>query len=946
MNIAKILFVRKKMICSGLVLGAVLGNVNMDCLAAVDLLDRSWTKTEGVSDEQLSQDRVFEDSVGRIAPELRTLHEAGILFTPQSLEAIRDGSGVPPEIDVSNVGNAVRLVGLGLEALGVPENEEVQRQIAAIRLPFDALLDQDIDLNDPDCAERCVVLVREIRGLVSLLEGLPEMQNSNLSKFANFSADILQFNLALDTATKALESALPQIKAAQAKTASTAGSVEVNIPVTPVLTATAKVSGQQKSFGATGSSLYQKRTSKGFTLGLSAGVTVAKITIDFTAESATNDISYSLLAAAMQFFESGEGSIVGKVFNKLNGLSAAASTFHNFEGFHKEVLRIIGLFGTQLVELHVVPSTVSVIVPSATEVAGLKSKSKAGSIGVAANVSAVLAKAGISLRIGQERIRYNKESRILRWFSRDFSPVGGDAATAIAAIGAKYDQLARLLTGNAPRTRVRNEQVYEETAATNPQIAELLVTLESKTKEYVEILDQLANEKTLKLSKAQVKGLANGKHQFESWLNPSQSSLLKRVATGGADAGRAGVLKALAATVCSLRDRMSFELVAQYRALFINLYNLSMRLEQELNFSKNTKGVRKFFGYGGDGKSKQVAKAKVTSYTFSGSVTPMALPVPEVGDKILSPGTVTFALTYKKTEGDPIPFQNVPSITLTITSTNGLVGIAVFEAITRIFRGLGSAASGADMTRILDDIAGCLGTNFVGSGLASLNLPFTAGVGQLANFTIVFYGQPTIAPEIRELIDHEQPGRWNNDVSRFNWAFLALTQSKNVSVGASAGLVKGSVSTSLGSVTKRTGSNTFLDMHTKYFAYELGARDGRSEADSLQKGLVVGQGPQLTQQCINVAKGNNARNEFLWAWAQTAQTLGCSMNDPRVAVFSEFENKCEGVKGASEGDTSTPDGQRAMKTALEGAQDAFIKMSNLYHRHVTMPTWEGSFKNK
>ncbi|MDR2724384.1 MAG: hypothetical protein LBB25_04280, partial [Holosporaceae bacterium] len=611
------------------------------------------------------------------------------------------------------------------------------------------------------------------------------------------------------------EKMLSQIRSAlegiQSVVGSTSVSLSINIPI-PMSGANVNLDAftSGNSYGSTGLSFYTITQSKGAKAGITFKIFPAKISAKVGLELAATDLFYSL-EAYMDFLNSSSAS----VFNKFqaSNLKESAKNRKDMQEKEKEALANNGAFEKYLKLFRVLPNNVSLQWINITKA---KSTDKANETTVFGETSAsidlaTLSNIGITLKASKGFKKYLKDADILSLINDDFSTLDSiDIDDLTGIIGQKYDLSASIPDSNL-----------------------LLGTLNS----YMLALEGLA---TAESSKA--------KDEFERKKHACEKLLLPKKLLGSY--GRAGVLKSAVLTATVLRKQLPNDREQTLR--FKKIYEVLTKLSLLTEFSKNKNGIREAFDYGEKASADTIAKASINNLQAS-----FSLKVPFVA-------STTAVVTKKTVENSPFLQENGKYITLKISLPLGSAGVVGMGILREKFKSV-FAKDGLPVQ--LDDfksIGKAFGATTIGTAasqaLTAVGAPIGVSCYGSSDFTFVWkYIAPpsdfsSIIPLPGKTVVKNYDGKWVTD-------FIVAATMLNAGVDMSKLPVtfplgfKASIAS--GKLAKRTGSETFHDILSKYNALSLGKADSKSEESTAINSLLSGQSGQLLKAFCRISEKNS-----------------------------------------------------------------------------------------
>jgi hypothetical protein len=249
----------------------------------------------------------------------------------------------------------------------------------------------------------------------------------------------------------------------------------------------------------------------------------------------------------------------------------------------------------------------------------------------------------------------------------------------------------------------------------------------------------------------------------------------------------------------------------------------------------------------------------------------------------------------------------------------------------------------------------------------SLKNPLGISFSGSSDFTFVWTYVPSIntlsskpLPTQTKVLENRK-GRWVLD-------FATITSSVNTSSSIPIPL---KLSTSVGKLSKRTGTNTFHDLFSKFNALSLGKADSKSNATTAIDSLLSGQSGQMLKIFQNVGKMENAAFELQTLYNDLLQSISSESEKKKCeTLFKNFIEACialddskndkHGCFGESETDKSTSiDGeieqltngdskekdQKELKNAkFKKAFDLFRDIAELQYTYSFKPYYDSAFK--
>jgi hypothetical protein len=387
------------------------------------------------------------------------------------------------------------------------------------------------------------------------------------------------------------------------------------------------------------------------------------------------------------------------------------------------------------------------------------------------------------------------------------------------------------------------------------------------------------------------------------------------------------------------------------------IYETSTKLALLGEFSKNKSGLRKAFNYGAKSEIESVAEASVNSQ--QGILT---IQVPFLGNASAS-------VTKTVIKGSPHLEENVKTLAIKFSLPIGEAGVFGMGIVREKFKSVFASGENfpinkGDVEAVLKAMTATAVGQGLKKGLSTIGSPISC-YGS-SDFTIQLVYVESIEDDSKIV---PLPGRdlVRNDAGRYVMDFFAISSALNAGVDTSkipAGdlpLAFKHLST-VSTVTKRTGPNTFHDILSKFNALMLGKKDSKSEQTTAVDSLLRGQSGQLFKLFNHIKDPqSNASFELQMLYNKIYPASGNNLAEQQALtnLFEDFIRQCEMLQGATTEEDDAPLDEIEILTSSNGEPPApepadrikqynaaailFRRMLDIQHERVFLPHYNSAF---
>ncbi|MDR3187445.1 MAG: hypothetical protein LBT63_03400 [Holosporaceae bacterium] len=731
----------------------------------------------------------------------------------------------------------------------IKNNQELERNLNFLLNYLEELKKYDhIDFDNEEYLALFQKIVEVFILLNSLTSADKQLENHYFRDFLRISQKFVSLVFARYNTEKMLNKMRKSLEGIQGVTANTSVSLSINAPL-PIsgTSVTVDAFASSNSYGSNGTSFYTFTSTNGVKGGLTFTVLLAKISAKGGIERAAAELFYSL-EGYMDYLNTLSPVAINKIQAKSQGMTQALSERKTMQEREREALACNGMFERYLRLFRVIPKVGVFLTWIGITKAMTTSKTAETTILAEVLAAAVIpfSSIGVTLK-GSKGVKiYCKDLPMICMVNNDFT----------IADGYQLEDLERLIGKIFDLSETIDDSNF----------------LLGRLSEYVFALERMA----IATSESEIEIYRKKKHSCEKQLSP------KKII---GSYGRNGALKACILTAAILRKKLPNDHMQALR--FKKIYELVCRLSLLGEFSKNKTGARKFFGYGESANVIEEAKAEISTLTLA-----FVVEIPQVGN-------VNVSIVRRTVEGSPFLQENGTYITVKFSLPIGSAGVVGMGILREKFGSVLAQAKAKKLPIVFEDfqdaskffLAGGAnaGAKAAGKVLAAVGSPLGASFYGSSDFTFVWRYVPPLPDALSPWPFSIQPKIVGNKKRRWVLDFVTVTTALNGGINTTSIVpVSLKFNASTGKLTKRTGPNTFHDLHSKFNALSIGTADSKSNATTAIDSLLSGQSGQMLKIFKNVGgMKENAAFEL--------QTL---YNDLQRAITNESEKKkCDAIFG-------------------------------------------------